>query len=84
MAWRLADLVRGHERLRADQRECLRQAEHLLQLLLREAFELRVPGEWDFALASSAGNELRNTALAYGLAGRTARLLIVDTSHCWE
>jgi hypothetical protein len=31
--------VRGHERLRAAQRESLRQAEHLFQSLLHRAFE---------------------------------------------
>lgn len=36
---RFADLVRGHERLRAAQREALRQAEHLFQSLLHRAFE---------------------------------------------
>jgi type I restriction enzyme S subunit len=36
---RFADLVRGHERLRATQRESLRQAEHLFQSLLHRAFE---------------------------------------------
>jgi type I restriction enzyme S subunit len=36
---RFADLVRGHERLRAAQRESLRQAEHLFQSLLQRAFE---------------------------------------------
>ncbi|MFZ4397089.1 MAG: restriction endonuclease subunit S [Kiritimatiellia bacterium] len=35
---RFADLVRGHERLRAAQRESLRQAEHLFQSLLHRAF----------------------------------------------
>lgn len=35
---RFADLVRGHERLRAAQRESLRQAEHLFQSLLHKAF----------------------------------------------
>jgi type I restriction enzyme S subunit len=36
---RFADLVREHERLRATQRESLRQAEHLFQTLLHRAFE---------------------------------------------
>ena len=36
---RFADLVRGHERLRAAQRESLRQAEHLFQSLLHRAFD---------------------------------------------
>jgi hypothetical protein len=36
---RFAGLVRGHERLRAAQRESLRQAEHLFQSLLHRAFE---------------------------------------------
>lgn len=36
---RFADLVRGHERLRATQRESLRQAEHLFLSLLHRAFE---------------------------------------------
>ena len=36
---RFADLVRGHERLWATQRESLRQAEHLFQSLLHRAFE---------------------------------------------
>jgi type I restriction enzyme S subunit len=35
---RFADLVRGHERLRAAERESLRQAEHLFQSLLHRAF----------------------------------------------
>lgn len=35
---RFADLVRSHERLRAAQRESLRQAEHLFQSLLHRAF----------------------------------------------
>lgn len=35
---RFADLVRGHERLRAAQRESLRQAEHLFQSLLHRVF----------------------------------------------
>lgn len=35
---RFADLVREHERLRAMQREALRQAEHLFQALLHDAF----------------------------------------------
>ena len=35
---RFADLVREHERLRAAQRECLRQAEYLFQSLLYRAF----------------------------------------------
>lgn len=35
---RFAELVRGHERLRAVQSESLRQAEHLFQSLLHEAF----------------------------------------------
>ena len=35
---RFADLVREHERLRAMQREALRQAEHLFQTLLHDAF----------------------------------------------
>lgn len=35
---RFADLVAGHERLRAMQREALRQAEHLFQTLLHDAF----------------------------------------------
>lgn len=40
---RFADLVRGHERLRAAQRESLRQAEHLFQSLLHRAFGLSRP-----------------------------------------
>lgn len=35
---RFADLVQKHERLRAMQREALRQAEHLFQTLLHDAF----------------------------------------------
>jgi type I restriction enzyme, S subunit len=35
---RFAELVERHERLRAKQREALRQAEHLFQALLQEAF----------------------------------------------
>ena len=35
---RFADLVRGHEQLRAAQRESLRQAEHLFQSLLMKVF----------------------------------------------
>jgi type I restriction enzyme S subunit len=35
---RFADLVASHERLRAVQREALRQAEHLFQTLLHQAF----------------------------------------------
>lgn len=38
---RFAEVVRGHERLRATQREALRQAEHLFQSLLHEAFAER-------------------------------------------
>jgi len=36
---RFADLVRGHERLRATQCESQRQAEHLFLSLLYQAFE---------------------------------------------
>ena len=36
---RFADLLRRHERLRAVQRESLRQAEHLFQTLLHQTFE---------------------------------------------
>ena len=35
---RFAELVRGHEKLRASQRESLRQVEHLFQSLLHQAF----------------------------------------------
>ncbi len=35
---RIAELVEWHERLRAVQRESLRQAEHLSQMLLHRAF----------------------------------------------
>ncbi|MEI6149142.1 MAG: restriction endonuclease subunit S [bacterium] len=37
---RFADQVRGHERLKTTQRESLRQAEHLFQSLLHQAFEV--------------------------------------------
>lgn len=36
---RFVDLVAEHERLRATRREALRQAEHLFQTLLHDAFE---------------------------------------------
>lgn len=37
---RFADVMREHERLRAQQREALRQADHLFQTVLHQAFDL--------------------------------------------